>query len=184
MKLTRYVWQLGYEQGMKRFLILEYFRTWQQWRERKAASSNSWCSMIIKETKEEEGNLLEIIPPTPVWGLSRAGRRRSSLRGTTGGDDGLTISLNLTISLIVQEQKWRRRSFYLTKNGTPPFLRQMYPHHVHLFRSEKILQSSLTSSKRAWSSSRLFARWFDQGGGCKYDDDDDGDEIVMIWLWR
>ena len=76
----------------------------------------------------------------------------------------------------------QRRSIYLTKNGTLPFLREMYPHHVHLFRSEKILQSSLTSSKRAWSSSRLFARWFDQGGGCKYDDDDDGDEIVMIWL--
>ena len=107
-------------QGMKRFLILEHFRTRQQWRERKAASSNSWCSIIIKETKEEERNLWEIIPQTQVWGLSRAGRRRSSLRGTTGGDDGLTISLNLTISLIVQEQKWRRRSFYLTKNRTLP----------------------------------------------------------------
>ena len=56
----------NYEQGMKRFLILEHFRTCQQWMERKAASSNSWCLMIIKETKEEEGNLLEIIPPTPV----------------------------------------------------------------------------------------------------------------------
>ena len=73
----------------------------------------------------------------------------------------LTISVNLTISLKVQEQKWRWRSFYLTKNRTLPLLRKRCPHHVHLFRSEKILQSSLTSSKRAWSSSRLFARWFE-----------------------
>ena len=74
------------------------------------------------------------------------------------------------------------------KNRTLPLQRERYPHHVHLFRSEKILKSSLTSSKRAWSSSRLFARWFDQGGGCggceyvKNDDDGAGDEMIMIWL--
>ena len=32
--------------------------------------------------------------------------------------------------------------------------------HIVFFRSEKILQTSLLSSKRAWSSSKLFARWF------------------------
>ena len=100
----------------------------------------------------------------------------------------MTISLSLTFSLKVQEQKWQRRSFYLRKNRTLHLQREGYPHHVHLFRSEKILKSSLTSSKRAWSSSRLFARWFDQGGGCggceyvKDDDDGAGDEMIMIWL--
>ena len=70
------------------------------------------------------------------------------------------------------------------KWNTALLLRESCPHHVHLFRSEKILQSSLTSSKRAWSSSRLFARWFDQGGGCEYVNDDDGggDQMMMIWL--
>ena len=89
-----------------------------------------------------------------------------------------------TASLSLKEQKWQRRSFYLRKNRTLPLQRERYPHHVHLFRSEKILKSSLTSSKRAWSSSRLFARWFDRGGRCEYVNDDDGggDEMIMIWL--
>ena len=96
----------------------------------------------------------------------------------------MTISLSLTFSLKVQEQKWQRRSFYLTKNRTLPLLRKRYPHHVHLFRSEKILQSSLTSSKRAWSSSRLFARWFDQLGWEYVNDDDGGggEDMAMMMM--